>query len=134
MAKGIEVTLNQGRVNTVVGGHTKDAARRAAELCAMRAENNIRSAGRIDTGEMISGIVVEDVTGHPLMAQFKVTSTAPHSGFNEFGTRAHGPVRAKRLVWNGPNGLIFAKWVRGIQGIHFMQRAVDSVRVSDYYG
>lgn len=136
MAKGIEVKIDNGKVNTVVGGHTQDAARRAAELCAMRAENNIRGAGRIDTGEMIGGITIDEVTGHPLMAQFRIVSTAPHSAYNEFGTRAHGPRRAPFMVFTPKTSsrVVFAKWVRGIEGIHFMQRAVDSVRVSDYYG
>ena len=136
MAKGIEVKLDAGKVNTVVGGHTQDAARRAAEQTAMRAENNIRSAGRIDTGEMISGITISEVTSHPLMASFQIESTAEHSGYNEFGTRAHGPRRARFMVFTpkGGRGPVFAKWVRGIEGIHFMQDAVDSVRVSDYYG
>lgn len=134
MAKGIDVKIDNGRVAVVVGGQAEVAARNAAEATARRARDNIRGAGRIDTGAMIGGIVVEPAGSSALAPAFRVESTAPHSAYQEEGTRAHGPVRARHLVFRirGSGPLIFAKWVRGVTGIHFMQRAFDSIRAGDF--
>jgi hypothetical protein len=136
MAKAVKVTLNPGLVATVVGGQTKEACRNAANTAKRLAEGNIRSAGRIDTGEMIGGIVVEDTTRKGMVAQFTVTSTAPHSMFQEAGTRAHGPRRAKMLAWTPKGGgpMIFAKWVRGVTALHFMENAAKALKPGDFHG
>lgn len=52
---------------------------------------------------------------------------APYAGFLEDGTRAHGPVHAKFLVWTGRDGKpIFAKWVRGIRPYKVWTRAINA--------
>lgn len=54
-------------------------------------------------------------------------SDAHYAGYLEDGTRAHGPVHAKYLVWRGNKGeLIFAKWVRGIKPYRVWGRAIDN--------
>jgi HK97 gp10 family phage protein len=48
--------------------------------------------------------------------------------FQEEGTRAHGPVRAKMLAWKSKSGqLIFAKWVRGVKARWFMRKGKEEV-------
>lgn len=52
---------------------------------------------------------------------------APYAGFIEDGTRAHGPVTAKYLVWTGRDGKpIFAKWVRGLRPYKVWTRAINA--------
>jgi hypothetical protein len=57
-----------------------------------------------------------------------------YAKYQEFGTRAHGPKRAKFMVFQirGSGPLIFAKWVRGVTPAHFMRDAIQAVKASDY--
>lgn len=53
----------------------------------------------------------------------QVGSDKKQSTYLEFGTRAHGPVRAKLLHWVEDGKDIFAKWVRGITATNGLLRA-----------
>lgn len=131
----VRVSYNLGPSEAVIGELTDASAYRAAQRVRGRAMSNIRSLGRVDTGEMIRGLQVRK-TGAlgPLWPQYTVTSTARHTGWQEDGTRAHGPVRADFLVFQvrGSGPVIFAKWVRGVTPGHFMRRAMDSATPADF--
>jgi HK97 gp10 family phage protein len=51
-----------------------------------------------------------------------------HYRFAEFGTAAHGPKRRgrKMMVWQGGEGLIFARWVEGVPARPFLRPAADA--------
>ena len=52
---------------------------------------------------------------------------AHYAGYLEEGTRAHGPIHAKYLVWRGDMGkLIFAKWVRGIKPYRIWGKTLEN--------
>ena len=129
------VQYNLGPSTTVIGEIVDAATYRAAQRVRGRAMSNIRALGRVDTGAMIRGLQVRKTgaTG-PLWPQYVVESTAPHTGWQEDGTRAHGPVRADFLVFQvrGSGPVIFAKWVRGVTPGHFMRNAMNAATPSDF--
>lgn len=129
------VQYQLGPATAVIGEIVDEATYRAAQRVRGRAMSNIRSLGRVDTGEMIRGLQVRKTgASQPLWPQYTVESTARHTGWQEDGTRAHGPVRADFLVFQirGAGPVIFAKWVRGVPPGHFMRRAMDSATVADF--
>ena len=136
MAATVKVRIMEGALISVVGPQIDAAAYRAAQAERGRAISNIRRLGRVATGEMIQGLQVRRSVGagQPLVVRYDVYSTARHTIFQEEGTRAHGPVRAPRLVFRpkGSNKVVYAKWVRGVTPGFFLRDAVASVRVEDF--
>jgi hypothetical protein len=121
--------------SATVAGIADEAAARAAEATRRVAQANIRAAGRVHTGAMLNNMQVMKVSGDSLEARYKITPGGTgYAKYQEFGTRAHGPVRAKFLVFQirGRGPVIFAKWVRGVTAAHFMRDAVKAVKASDY--
>jgi HK97 gp10 family phage protein len=121
--------------SATVAGIADEAAARAAEATRRKAQANIKAAGRVHTGAMGGNMTVHKVSSSNNEARYKVTPGGTgYAKYQEFGTRAHGPVRAKRLVFQirGKGPVIFAKWVRGVTAAHFMRDAVQAVKASDY--
>lgn len=57
----------------------------------------------------------------------RLRNTAKYAKFVEFGTKAHGPKRAKFLRFMGRNGrFVFARRVRGIKPYKFLYRATNA--------
>lgn len=83
----------------------------------------------IDQGELQSSIHCEGpVWFSPFYAEGRVVAgseSIPQAHYQEFGTVAHGPVRARAMhfIWRGEE--IFAKWVRGCTPLRWMSRATD---------
>lgn len=130
----VRVSYNLGPSETVIGEITDEAAYRAGQRIRGRVLSNIRGLGRVNTGEMIRGVQVRKTRAASLWPQYTVTSSARHTGWQEDGTRAHGPVRADFLVFQvrGSGPVIFAKWVRGVPPGHFMRRAMDAATPADF--
>lgn len=128
------VELNQGAMARVVGSIAWKATERAAETTRLRAQANLRGAGRINSGKMLDGIVKVDASSVQLKPTFSVVSTSPASVFQEHGTSAHGPVRARALRFSpkGSSQVVYAKWVRGVTAARFMRRAKDALQVGDF--
>lgn len=123
-----------------LANYTKEQMRaatlQAAQITRERARDNLRKAGRFDTGELDRTITIKDATDNPTYPRFAVGSPVKQAVFNEFGTRAHGPVRAKVLRFKpkGSSAYVFAKWVRGISAVRFMRNALKSLTVYDFTG
>lgn len=130
----VEVSFNQQALLNLTAGSARTAALHGAEAARRYARDVIMAEGRIDTGEMLENIEIESLENGPNVYSFTVTAVAPHAWFNEVGTKAHGPKRAKvmRFTPKGGSGFVYAQWVRGISGIHFMERAVRSLTVDDF--
>jgi len=117
-----------------ISGIADDAAARAAEATRRVAQANIRAKDRINTGAMMNNMRVEKVDGG-LEPRYKITPGGDgYAKYQEFGTRAHGPKRAKVMAFKirGKGPTIFAKWVRGVTAAHFMRDAIQAVKASDY--
>lgn len=130
----VRVSYDLGPSTRVIGEIVDDAAYRAAQRVRGRAMSNIRSLGRVDTGEMIRGLQVRKTGAASLWPQYTVTSTARHTGWQEDGTRAHGPRTADFMVFQirGAGPVIFAKWVRGVTPGHFMRNAMNAATPADF--
>jgi hypothetical protein len=130
----VTVTIHRGKVIQVVGPIAENAAYKAAQKGRGYVMAEIRAAGRVDTGRMIAGLQVRKVASGPLNKRFEVSSSAPYTMFQNDGTRAHGPRRADFMVFTpkGGGGIVFAKWVKGVQGAHFMEKGLARLRVADF--
>jgi hypothetical protein len=132
---GTRVTIDAQAVIRVVGPQAEQAAYRAAQKVRSRAVANINSLGRVNTGQMKNTIRVRKSDTSTAMARaYTIGSTVPYVTYQEFGTRAHGPRRAKHLVFRvrGRGPLVFAKWVRGVTPGRFMKRAIEATRLTDF--
>lgn len=130
----VKVTIHRGKVIQVVGPIAEKAAYRAAQKARGYVISEIRAAGRVKTGRMIRGMQVRLIQSGSLTKRFEVSSSAPYTMFQNDGTRAHGP-RTKqymRFIPKGGSQYVFAKWVRGIQGAHFMEKGLARVRAADF--
>lgn len=135
MAKAkVKFTIREAGLRNISQQAARPAALRAAQVTRERARNNLSSAGRFHTGELDRSMEVRDITSNALHARFAVGSPTKQAGFNEFGTRAHGPVNAKFLRFKpkGSSVFVFAKWVRGVKPVRFMNRAFKSLTIYDY--
>lgn len=115
---------------------TKRAALKAAKRTQGRIQRNIRSTNRINTGRMVNSVTLQRVSGrHPLNPAFSVGARTPYAAYQEYGTRAHGPVRARRMVFTpkGAGSAVFAMWVKGIKAAHFVRDAVRLIKPADFY-
>ena len=135
MASGkVKVNIHRGAVVAVVGPIADRAAYKAAQKARGYIIAEIRAANRVKTGRMQSGMQVRTIASSDLARRYEVSSSAPYTIFQNNGTRAHGPRTAKalRFIPKGGSDYVYAKWVRGIQGAHFMEKGVARVRASDF--
>ena len=136
MAVRVRFVLNRSGYIRSIGPIMNDAAYRGAQSVRSKAVANINSLGRVNTGLMKNSIRVrKSVTRVPQAVAYTIASLAPYAKYQEFGTRAHGPRRARFMVFRirGKGPLIHAKWVRGVTPGRFMQRALDATSIRDFY-
>lgn len=134
-SRNARVTLKPGGIAKVVGPMADQAAYRAAQKLRGRAMSNIRRLGRVNTGNMLKSLQVRRLNPGPgTLARYSVSSTAFYARFQEEGTRAHGPVRAKFLRFKpkGSSTYVFAKWVRGVKPGYFMRDAARAAKAEDF--
>lgn len=115
---------------------TKQAALKASKRTQGRIQRNIRAKGRVKSGRMVNSVTIERVFGkHPLNPTFEIGARTRYAAYQEKGTRPHGPVKARRMVFvpKGAREAVFAKWVRGIKGAHFVRDAVRLIKPSDFH-
>ena len=139
MASGLvirEVKINQQAVTSIIGGMGQRSVANAANKTVERTRKNIRAQGRVYTGAMLRDTHAEFARdSQPLKPKAIVTLGGGFYGaYQEFGTRAHGPVRAPRMVFRirGKGPLIFAKWVRGVTPGKFLQDAYAALTNADF--
>lgn len=115
---------------------TKQAALKASKRTQGRIQRNIRAKDRVNSGRMVNSVTIERVRGkHPLNPTFEIGVRRPYAAYQEKGTRPHGPVKAQRMVFTPKRSrqTVFAKWVRGIKGAHFVRDAVRLIKPSDFH-
>lgn len=114
---------------------TKTAVRRAARRTAARANQNVLKKGRVATGKLSRSFLTrEAVSSQPGVFKVRIYSRSKYAIFQEKGTRAHGPVKASRLVFKpkGSQTFVFAKWVRGVKPGNFLSDARRALRPEDF--
>lgn len=131
----IDLRIDHPSMQAVVSGLSRSAVQRAAEISRQRYRGNIHGAGRVNTGKMADETRVMDLPSSlPMHPRCAIGTPVPYAKFQEYGTRAHGPVRAKRLKFKpkGSQMFVFATWVRGVTPAKFAQRTLDTVRTIDF--
>lgn len=99
---------------------------RANDQLGAKIAKSARDIAPFRTGQYRAGIDYQVKGG--VIGGVTVEALAPYSMYLEMGTRAHGPVRAKFLVFEIGGKKIFTKHVRGIKAQHILQRAIDAHR------
>lgn len=130
----VRLRIDHSRMESVVGGVTHDAVQQAAEISRDRYKANLRADDLINTGKLINSITTATVPRGALSPAVAVGSPLDYVKYPEFGTRAHGPVRAKALRFKpkGSSSFVFAKWVRGVKPYGFARRTLDQIRPNDF--
>lgn len=131
----IRLRINHSQSRAYAGLASRAAVEKAAVLAEQRYRNNILAADLVDTRELIDSVQRQHVPGSTLLTPaIAIGAAAKHAVFHEFGTRAHGPVKAKMLRFKpkGSSTFVFAKWVRGVRPTKFAQRALDMTRPTDF--
>lgn len=135
MAK-VKFTWNRGEYSRLVarGGPVDQSVRRAAGRTRDRAKRIITAKGRVDTGRLRNSIVAEHSRSNATQVWWVVGSNLEYAAYQEDGTRAHGPRRARVLRFKpkGSNSFVFAKRVRGVKPAKFLQGALNQLKESDF--
>lgn len=83
------------------------------------------------TGDLEDGIQLSSIVGGGTKSQARVVSTAKHARWQEEGTGVFGPTgtpirptRGNVLVFNGDDGVVFARSVKGAPGIKYWEQTV----------
>lgn len=114
------------------GGAVDDAVKRAAGRARDYARENLTRDGRVDTGRLRNSIRYEQRSRPDRLANYAVGSDLEYAIYQEEGTRAHGPRRAKVMRFKSGGKFVFARWVRGVTASHFLRRAKDRLTPSDF--
>lgn len=111
------------------------AVSRAARTTVTRAKWNLLAAGRVDTMALYDSIT-SSKTDTPMGFEVSAGRGLPDKRaiYQEKGTRAHGPVKAKVMVFRAKGGgpMVFAHRVRGIEAARYMQAAREALSVKDF--
>lgn len=126
----VRVEIDRARLEKLFTDSRNEASRNGALSASRKVKENITAKGRVDTGAMRNRVGARKGREGWWMVQ----GGAPYTSYQEFGTRAHGPVRAKymRFKPKGSNTFVFAKWVRGVKPGNFFRDAMRSLKVSDF--
>lgn len=116
-------------------GHASRAAYNGSQRFAGKVRQEIRAAGRVDTGRMVNSVkATRDTRRDRLRPAYIVGPRVGYAKFQDLGTRAHGPKHKKfmRFKPKGKNYFVFAKWVRGVKAAHFMAKAASKLSARDF--
>ena len=136
MAAPVEVRLriDHSTMSAVVGNITSKAVQKAGEVSRERYVANLRSDDLVNSGKLVNSITTAPVPRGILSPAVAIGSPLDYVKYPEFGTRAHGPRRAKALRFKpkGSSTFVFTKWVRGVRPYGFARRTLDQIRPTDF--
>jgi hypothetical protein len=133
--------INSGKLQVKILAISREAGYRAAQRITLRARASIIGQGRYDTGEMMSGFIIRDVTRAPARPTWRISNTSPHFPYQELGTPRDNPGigfiyprNGTFLVFTprGASGPVFARKVRGVRPGNFLRNAVKATLVKDF--
>ena len=136
MAKvNIRVRMDGKATVECASGHASRAAYNGSQRFAGKVRQEIRAAGRVNTGRMVNSVTAtRDTRRDRLRPAYIVGPRVGYAKFQDRGTRAHGPKHKKfmRFKPKGKNYFVFAKWVRGVKAANFMSKAVSKLSARDF--
>lgn len=131
----IRVRMDGKATVECASGHASRAAYNGSQRFAGKVRQEIRAAGRVDTGRMVNSVTAtRDTRRDRLRPAYIVGPRVGYAKFQDRGTRAHGPKHKKfmRFKPKGKNYFVFAKWVRGVKAANFMSKAVSKLSARDF--
>ena len=132
MAKVLVKVRMDGKATVeCASGHASRAAYNGSQRFAGKVREEIRAAGRVNTGRMVNSVTA---TRDTRRAAYIVGPRVGYAKFQDLGTWAHGPKTKKfmRFKPKGKNYFVFAKWVRGVKAAHFMSKAASRLTARDF--
>lgn len=130
----VQLRIDLGAFEATVAPMVDSAVQRAAVTATARARDNVAAAGLINTGKLMNSMRWQPIPGAGLFPRYAVGSPLDYVKYPEFGTRAHGPVKADFLKFmpKGGKQFVFTKWVRGVRPYGFMKKTLDEIRPTDF--
>lgn len=130
----VKITIDSSKLSSQSMPMVRSALLRGAQVTRERARWNLIQGGHFDTGELDQTLTFEISKSSDKYMEVRVGSPVKQALFLELGTKAHGPVTAKRLRFKpkGQAQFVFATWVRGIAPKRFMKKALESVTIYDF--
>lgn len=130
----VQLRIDLGAFQAVIGPMVGGAVQQAARIATDRARQNVADDGLINTGKLMNSMRWQPVSSDSLFPRYAVGSPLDYVKYPEFGTRAHGPVKAEflRFMPKGGKSFVFTKWVRGVRPYGFMKRTLDGIRPTDF--
>lgn len=123
--QGFEEVLNKLKNSPQV---LEEASKQMLTKATFIARGTAQEASPIDKGTL-RGSITSKVEGSGKEMSGVVSSNISYAKYQEFGTRGHGPVRARVLAWQGRNGKwIIARYVRGVTAKKFLQKGLMEVK------
>lgn len=125
--QGFEEVLNKLQNSPHI---LEEASKQMLTKATFIARGTAQEASPIDKGTLRESITSK-VEGSGKEMTGIVGSNISYAKYQEFGTRGHGPVRARVLAWQGRNGKwIIARYVRGVTAKKFLQKGLMEVKNS----
>lgn len=130
----VTVTIDHPALRAAVSRISGEALAKAGVKSRERMKGFLIADDLINSGKLLSSIEVSQNPSLSLSPSILVGTPLEYAKYPEYGTRAHGPVRAKALRFKpkGAHAYVFAKWVRGVRPYRFAQKTLDMVRPSDF--
>ena len=127
----IRLRIDHSKMTATVAPIAAEAVERAANVMADRVRGNIAQDNLVNSGRLLASIETADAPSAPLFPRKAIGSPLDYVKYPEYGTRAHGPVKANALKFmpKGGKAFVFATWVRGVRPYGFMQRSLDHIRM-----
>lgn len=126
----VTIKVDYQKFRSIMEQQLLESARKGAKAAQGKVRENIMAIPRVDTGRMAASVGVRQVGP----ATFRVHSGMFYTMYQEMGTRAHGPVRAKALRFKpkGSSKVVFAQRVRGIEPGRFFAKTPSQMNLRDF--
>lgn len=132
----VRVRLDDAKVRAFVRATTSDASRRGAQAAVRKARHNLLTATppRHNTGALSRSIKATRTRQTDTVSTWRVGSDLSYALYQEKGFGPVYPVRAKflRFTPKGSGVVVFAKRTRGLVGAHYLEKAVNQLRLEDF--
>lgn len=104
--------------------------RRAVDKATLKIEGGAKSRAPARTGTLRRSIHAEAASVQGSSIVGKVGTALSYAPFQEYGVRAHGPVRARALRFQVGGKVVFARRVRRFAGRFFMRGSFEANRTN----
>lgn len=113
------------RYGTGIAPIVQDEQKRAGDRSGLAVMRRAQGKVRVKTGHLRRSVTFT-TTVQGFAVETKVGTNVPYGRYLDEGTRAHGPVRARVLVFQVGGKTVFARRVRGITGDRWFTGSWDA--------